>query len=117
MSRHGRKVPASFYRRFAQDATRFADAHARGRLVSVLEGGYSDRALTSGALAHLVGLAAVPAERVRESWWAVPALEKVRAPACAPGVGLQCADGMCDSWRRQRRGDAVGGRALQPPPL
>ena len=57
MSRHGRHVPASFYYRFAMDVRALADRHARGRVVSVLEGGYSDRALIAGGLAWLTGLA------------------------------------------------------------
>jgi histone deacetylase HOS3 len=76
MSRHGRRVPTSFYYRFARDACQFADAHASGRIISVLEGGYSDRALTSGAFAHLVGLVKVPAEHVDETWWSLSNLEE-----------------------------------------
>jgi histone deacetylase HOS3 len=71
MSRHGRKVPAAFYHAFARDARAFADKHARGRLLSVLEGGYSDRALTSGALAHVAGLAERGAG-ADSAWWGVP---------------------------------------------
>jgi hypothetical protein len=56
MSRHGRHVPASFYYRFARDVRVLADMQARGRVVSVLEGGYSDRALIVGGLAWLTGL-------------------------------------------------------------
>ena len=56
MSRHGRHVPASFYYRFARDVRALADKHARGRVISVLEGGYSDRALIAGGLAWLTGL-------------------------------------------------------------
>lgn len=75
MSRHGRKVPASFYYRFAQDTAAFADKYAKGKLISVLEGGYSDRALISGAMAHLSGLAGVP--NVDEDWWNVENLTLV----------------------------------------
>lgn len=57
MQRHGKHVPPSFYHTFARDAVRFAESHAAGKLVSVLEGGYSDRALCSAALAHVTGLA------------------------------------------------------------
>ncbi|GAC94687.1 likely histone deacetylase [Pseudozyma hubeiensis SY62] len=57
MQRHGKHVPPSFYHTFARDAVRFAESHAGGKLVSVLEGGYSDRALCSAALAHVTGLA------------------------------------------------------------
>lgn len=49
MSRHGAKVPTSFFSRFARDAINFAREHAAGKLLAVLEGGYSQRALCSGA--------------------------------------------------------------------
>lgn len=78
MSRHQRKVPVSFYHRFAQDARVFADEVAKGRLVSVLEGGYSDRALTSGAIAHLSALAEDDTFKANPEWWAVENLEAVR---------------------------------------
>ncbi|EMD31374.1 hypothetical protein CERSUDRAFT_127402 [Gelatoporia subvermispora B] len=74
MSRHQRHVPTSFYYRFARDTRAFADRVANGRLLSVLEGGYSDRALTSGAMAHVVGLAAEDEARVDESWWSLERL-------------------------------------------
>jgi histone deacetylase HOS3 len=57
MQRHGKSVPTSFYTRFTRDVLALADSFAQGKCVSVLEGGYSDRALTSGVAAHLVGLA------------------------------------------------------------
>ena len=46
--------------------------------MSVLEGGYSDRALISGAMAHLSGLVDVPLQcKVDEEWWNVENLIKV----------------------------------------
>lgn len=57
MQRHGKSVPTEFYTMFARDAVRLAVDVAEGKCISVLEGGYSDRALTSGVAAHLVGLA------------------------------------------------------------
>ena len=60
MSRHGRCVPTSFYRRFAREALSLAQEYAQGRLISVLEGGYSDRALTSGVMSWLAGMAEGP---------------------------------------------------------
>lgn len=79
MSRHGRKVPTSFYHRFTQDACSFAERYAQGRIVSVLEGGYSDRALASGAMAHLCGLSQPEGDsKVDKEWWSVKNLEKVR---------------------------------------
>ncbi|KAK2760191.1 hypothetical protein FQN54_002258 [Arachnomyces sp. PD_36] len=62
MQRHKVNVPTDFYARFTADVVRIAEAEglgADGRVVSVLEGGYSDRALTSGILSHVSGLADV----------------------------------------------------------
>jgi histone deacetylase HOS3 len=59
MQRHGANVPTEFYARFTRDVVRLAeeeDTSVEGRVISVLEGGYSDRALTSGVLSHLSGL-------------------------------------------------------------
>jgi histone deacetylase HOS3 len=82
MSRHNHKVPVSFYHRFTRDVCAWADRRAKGRVVSVLEGGYSDRALSSGALAHLAGLVNTEHHsfpgKVDESWWSVENLIKVR---------------------------------------
>ncbi|KAK1222832.1 histone deacetylase [Marasmius sp. AFHP31] len=77
MSRHGRKVPTSFFHRFTADTCRFADKYAKGRLVSVLEGGYSDRALISGALAHICGMVDVTDKTLVPEWWRLENLEKV----------------------------------------
>ncbi|PPQ64835.1 hypothetical protein CVT24_008200 [Panaeolus cyanescens] len=81
MSRHNRKVPTSFYYRFAKDTCALANEYAQGRVISVLEGGYSDRALTSGAMAHLSGLVDLPSgsKAVDESWWNVENLTKLEA--------------------------------------
>lgn len=56
MQRHGKNVPPGFYDRFAQDAVHLAEESANGKLVSLLEGGYGDRALCSASIAHLRGL-------------------------------------------------------------
>ncbi|KAF5672193.1 histone deacetylase HOS3 [Fusarium heterosporum] len=60
MQRHKVNVPTEFYARIAQDVVKLAaeeGLHVDGRIISVLEGGYSDRALCSGILSHLSGLA------------------------------------------------------------
>lgn len=60
MQRHVVNVPTGFYARIARDVTKIAEEQGTsvdGRLISVLEGGYSDRALTSGVLSHVSGLA------------------------------------------------------------
>ena len=58
MRRHGVHVPNSFYNRFTQDAKALARAHSReGKVLSLLEGGYSDGALSTGVYSHLTGFA------------------------------------------------------------
>lgn len=79
MSRHNRNVPTTFYTKFAQDVVEFAERYAQGRVISVLEGGYSDRALMSASAAYLCGLAA-PREAgdiVQQDWWESDNLELV----------------------------------------
>ena len=59
MQRHKVNVPTDFYARFTRDVVHLSEEEGLGvdgRVVSVLEGGYSDRALTSGVLSHLSGL-------------------------------------------------------------
>ncbi|PSN69391.1 Arginase/deacetylase [Corynespora cassiicola Philippines] len=59
MQRHSVNVPTEFYARFTRDVVRLAeelDTGVDGRVVSVLEGGYSDRALASGVMSHISGL-------------------------------------------------------------
>lgn len=111
MSRHGRKVPTTFYHRFTEDACAFADRFAQGRLVSVLEGGYSDRALTSGAMSHLCGLAHMGDDRVDEKWWSVENLEKVRERPGSCFVSLT--HSISPSSRKLPKNAAVGGRLCQ----
>jgi histone deacetylase HOS3 len=84
MSRHGRKVPVGFYHRFAQDTRMFADNWANGRIISVLEGGYSDKALTSGAMAHVSGLVGLP---YQPEWWSEDNLIMVRGTVLYPVWG------------------------------
>jgi len=79
MSRHNRKVPASFYYQFTRDACAFANKYASGKLISVLEGGYSDLALISGSMAHICGLAG--SDKVDEEWWNIQNLTQVRHQA------------------------------------
>ena len=60
MQRHKVNVPTEFYARITRDVVKIAGEEGLGvdgRVISVLEGGYSDRALYSGVLSHLGGLA------------------------------------------------------------
>ena len=59
MQRHSVNVPTEFYARFTRDIVALAQEEATGvdgRVISVLEGGYSDKALISGVLSHISGL-------------------------------------------------------------
>lgn len=59
MQRHKVNVPTEFYARFTADVVRMSQEEGLGvdsRVISVLEGGYSDRALMSGVLSHISGL-------------------------------------------------------------
>ncbi|KAG6158418.1 hypothetical protein E4U37_005896 [Claviceps purpurea] len=59
MQRHKVNVPTDFYARVTQDVVKLAAEEGLavdGRVISVLEGGYSDRALCSGILSHLSGM-------------------------------------------------------------
>ncbi|KAI0685400.1 histone deacetylase domain-containing protein [Cytidiella melzeri] len=76
MSRHGRKVPTAFYHRFTRDACKFSEQYANGRIISVLEGGYSDKALISGALAHVTALADVDG-LTDQDWWGLKRLDEL----------------------------------------
>ncbi|KAF2877288.1 hypothetical protein BDV95DRAFT_601697 [Massariosphaeria phaeospora] len=59
MQRHAVNVPTDFYARFTQDIVRLSkepNTSVESRVISVLEGGYSDQALASGVLSHISGL-------------------------------------------------------------
>lgn len=59
MQRHGVNVPTDFYAKFTSDIVALSQEEqlgVEGRIVSVLEGGYSNRALMSGVLSHICGL-------------------------------------------------------------
>ncbi|KAL3426013.1 histone deacetylase HOS3 [Phlyctema vagabunda] len=60
MQRHKVNVPTEFYARLTRDVVEMAAEEgcaAEGRVISVLEGGYSDRALCTGVFSHISGLA------------------------------------------------------------
>jgi histone deacetylase HOS3 len=87
MQRHGYQLPTHFYQRFASDAIHLANQHASGKILSVLEGGYADRAITSGSFAYMVGLAGITEESVDRrswSWWSVPRLMMLEKCAKKP---------------------------------
>ncbi|KAK4228818.1 histone deacetylase domain-containing protein [Podospora fimiseda] len=83
MRRHKVNVPTEFYARITRDIARIAEEEStgvEGRIISVLEGGYSDRTLCSGVLSHICGLTTSdenstalskfgPVSPYSSSWW------------------------------------------------
>lgn len=70
MQRHQVNVPTDFYAKLSRVVVKLAaeeDLHVDGRVISVLEGGYSDRALCSGVFSHLSGLVGEPVRAPRRS--------------------------------------------------
>ena len=78
MQRHQVNVPTEFYARLTRDVVIMAEEECLGvggRVISILEGGYSDRALMSGVLSHVSGLAS--------------ATSSSRLPNLSNGLGLE----------------------------
>lgn len=69
MQRHGINVPTSFYSNFTNDVVKLCKIHD-SKLLSFLEGGYSDGALTTGVFSHLIGLtnSLNPADKDSNLW-------------------------------------------------
>ena len=101
MSRHNRRVPTSFYSRFARDVQAFAASpesytpkpSASGlaptpRILAVLEGGYSDRALSSGIASLLTGMASTTSVTTCE--WDLKDIVQMEKACCAtPPSGIR----------------------------
>ncbi|PFH57777.1 hypothetical protein XA68_14586 [Ophiocordyceps unilateralis] len=94
MQRHQVNVPTSFYARLGQDVVRLAAEQGlavEGRVISVLEGGYSDRALFSGIFSHLCGLVGEARQSGQGEthtyhpvWWSSAELDKLENPPEPP---------------------------------
>lgn len=65
MQRHGRNVPDSFYHEFTEEALKVAKKCCKGKVVSVLEGGYSDGALVHGTSSHIGALMGLGLEETK----------------------------------------------------
>ncbi|KAJ5824297.1 Histone deacetylase superfamily [Penicillium robsamsonii] len=89
MQRHSVKVPTEFYAKFTADVIRMSQEEGlgvEGRVISILEGGYSDRALSSGVLSHLSGLS--ENSEYKTEWWSpnqLKELDAIMAPAPSKG--------------------------------
>jgi histone deacetylase HOS3 len=80
MQRHVANVPTSFYQQFTEDAVNLAKRYANGKILSVMEGGYGDRAIISAAGSHLLGLADTPPTANRaemQSWFSLENLSLI----------------------------------------
>ncbi|ANB13732.1 Hos3p [Sugiyamaella lignohabitans] len=75
MQRHQVSVPTSFFNRFTNDSVKLANEFTDGKIISMLEGGYSDAALSTGIFSHLTGLA----EEQWDSNWCNPTVAKTLA--------------------------------------
>ena len=95
MQRHKVNVPTEFYARLTSDIVKLAREEGLGtdgRVISVLEGGYSDRAIASGVFSHITGLAkSSPSEneatKWNPEWWAESVmceLENIMKPHAPP---------------------------------
>ncbi|KAJ5778313.1 hypothetical protein N7520_001559 [Penicillium odoratum] len=99
MQRHRVNVPTDFYAKFTADVVWMSQEEGLGvdgRVISVLEGGYSDRALASGVLSHLSGLGSTPENapplpsstpipnEYDVGWWSPYHLEELEALAYPP---------------------------------
>jgi len=93
MQRHKVNVPTEFYMRFTADVVKLAEEEETGvdgRIISVLEGGYSNRALMSGVLSHLTGLVGAQESSMPSSWWTSATLAELedlirpQTPPAAP---------------------------------
>ncbi|RDA91028.1 hypothetical protein CP533_2532 [Ophiocordyceps camponoti-saundersi (nom. inval.)] len=105
MQRHRVNVPTSFYATLGRDVVKLAAEQGLavdGRVISVLEGGYSDRALSSGIFSHLCGLvgdprsttsgadvegqnpAQAPTYTYDPSWWSSAELDRLEKPPEPP---------------------------------
>ncbi|CCC05046.1 hypothetical protein SMACR_07369 [Sordaria macrospora] len=94
MQRHKVNVPTEFYARLTRDVVRIAaevGTAVEGRVISVLEGGYSDRALCSGIMSHVCGLAGASAtgngqvhDQYKASWWSAAELERLETTLMTP---------------------------------
>ena len=125
MQRHKVNVPTEFYARLTRDVVKLASEEGtgvEGRVISVLEGGYSDRALCTGVLSHLSGLAGGDTvaikQEVKHSSLGYEMGQKIGAfngadePLTEVSTGTQTYDPLWWSLPRLEQLDAV----VSPPP-
>lgn len=118
MQRHKVYVPTDFYARFTQDVVKLAEEveGCEGRVISVLEGGYSDRALCSGVLSHLSGLCASPVTSLTKGVGALMDLSSQMTGLSINGNGLSGQPGYDKEWWSAENLTALEMKVNPPPP-
>ncbi|KAM0718584.1 hypothetical protein Q7P37_005654 [Cladosporium fusiforme] len=120
MQRHKVNVPTEFYARFTRDMVKLAqedDTGCDGRVVSVLEGGYSDRALCSGVLSHLSGLSSPSAPApAAEPVNAALDLEQYMSGLSLQNNGQNSASTYDPQWWSEENLTALETKVNPPPP-
>ena len=117
MQRHGYCLPTEFFHRFTRDAIKLAEDHTNGKLLSVFEGGYSDRAITSGVFAHMTGMADGQYSSAEvNSWWTPSRLLQLEKTFKKPAKGRLPDD---DHWAQKSADLAIQllGSQYTPPPF
>ena len=118
MQRHKVNVPTEFYARFTQDIVELAKEveGCGGRVISVLEGGYSDRALCSGVLSHLSGLCATPITAKTNGFDSLMSLSNKMNGLSMSGLGINSALQYDKSWWSSANLTALEHKINPPPP-
>lgn len=118
MQRHKVYVPTDFYARFTQDVVKLAEdvEGCEGRVISVLEGGYSDRALCSGVLSHLSGLCATPVTPLTKGVGALMDLSSQMTGLSINGLGLSQPLSYDKKWWSAENLTALEMKVNPPPP-
>jgi hypothetical protein len=111
MSRHDLNVPTSFYSNFSESIQGLAKRFAGGKLLFVLEGGYSDKALVSGSMGVLEGLLrgrnGVDAEEGARGEDGQENLEELERIVQVCGLGMKPTNG------KQKKGNVKDGSVLK----
>ncbi|KAH9820248.1 histone deacetylase domain-containing protein [Melampsora americana] len=68
ISRYGMKLPTPFYHRFSKDLSQFSNKYTNGRIISLLEGGYSEMTLLGSSVSYLLGLIDYQVEENNIPW-------------------------------------------------
>ena len=120
MQRHKVNVPTEFYSRFTSDVVQLAleeNSGCDGRVISVLEGGYSDRALCSGVISHLSGLCMPTLDGAKAQPSPAPSdLDQMMRGLCLAGSDASAKGSYDKSWWSQSNLSALELKVNPPPP-